>query len=75
MVNIWFWWVFVVCLFILFYFGFILQGYQLLKTTPALFPAELLKVFIRIGISRSLGSLVLMNSFLLSHTIPQMDFT
>lgn len=75
MVNIWFWWFFVVCLFILFYFGFILQGYQLLKTTPALFPAELLKVFIRIGISRSLGSLVLMNSFLLSHTIPQMDFT
>lgn len=61
---------FVFCLFISYYFVFLLQSYLLLKTILALFPAELLKVFIRIGISRSLGSLVLMNSFLLSHTIP-----
>lgn len=74
MVNICFGGFLFVYLLVLFYFGFILRGYQLLKTTPALFPTELLKVFIRIGISRSLGLLVLMNSFLLSHTIPQMDF-
>lgn len=61
---------FVFCLFVSYYFVFPLQSYLLLKTILALFPAELLKVFIRIGISRSLGSLVLMNSFLLSHTIP-----
>lgn len=61
---------FVFCLFVSYYFVFLLQSYLLLKTILALFPAELLKVFIRIGISRSLGSLVLMNSFLLSHTIP-----
>lgn len=61
---------FVFCLFVSYFFVFLLQSCRLLKTILALFPAELLKVFIRIGISRSLGSLVLMNSFLLSHTIP-----